>query len=859
MVLVKAKLDGAVRTEGLERRRIRRWLEEQIGKSSHQLLFGCHGMGKTTALLGFARNNYKNRYGYYCLDKCDNDVTQFQAYFVAMMRNAGLQVDAHVQKENLHETMCRFLKLLEAEEEQKFLIFDGIQYLNDPDIIEEIFLFTEYVGEKCAVILLCDDYLPDIWKKAFGKGIFSVMSARELALNQEELSQFLSGRRYQVRHEDLRRVLKYTGGWPGILRAVDDIGRKNMQDNILTDTVLALAANEFVNRNIWNFLPEYDRKIILYAGFFPYVNEAFFREVLHLELRGDELLWFMRAGVLEYDRAGDCFRLSEEVKEFAKREAERMAAVDVSEIQQAFAWYDARQSVWEAVFCLDQMKDYKALADYLAENLQYVIVTLEQEELRRFVGLVPEADRPELWFLKGFLAIRDENYAQADEIEYRMNAMCRELQGEELLRMVELLLNLWYVDVRIDAVEWLITAEDYLKKISAGSQTKASSEENGGRKIRLYTLTGNVPDICCGTKDLTPFFIDGVKQQREYRKRWCSVICEEQERCFDLAEIEYFLETNREQQAIEGAHAFLTQPGNITEPNQLMSMAGIMCKLYRKGLNDVLYENIIQFLMKELKEQPGEQMSRNAEVCRIYYEAWRGSRARLAGWVQYEAPVNMYYMNIGNVYLYLMKAKGLLSLHQYAKAYPILESLTFFFKKRNKPLYLIESMFGEAVALYAMNRQTEALKLATQALTLGVRYHYVGVYCQYGKNGCELIELFQNMIEGRERKFSQGKRKYYYGNIINASYEQYQEILLRTAKKEAKRYATEEGVADDHLTMTELLILKYVSSGMANQEVADEMHIKLQTVKTHLYSIYRKLGVKSRVAAVNKAKENGML
>lgn len=115
------------------------------------------------------------------------------------------------------------------------------------------------------------------------------------------------------------------------------------------------------------------------------------------------------------------------------------------------------------------------------------------------------------------------------------------------------------------------------------------------------------------------------------------------------------------------------------------------------------------------------------------------------------------------------------------------------------------------------------------------------------------------MIEGNDRKFSQGKRKYYYGNIIKASYEQYQEILLRAAKKEAKRYAAEESVADDHLTMTELLILKYVSSGMANQEVADEMHIKLQTVKTHLYSIYRKLGVKSRVAAVNKAKENGML
>jgi DNA-binding CsgD family transcriptional regulator len=50
----------------------------------------------------------------------------------------------------------------------------------------------------------------------------------------------------------------------------------------------------------------------------------------------------------------------------------------------------------------------------------------------------------------------------------------------------------------------------------------------------------------------------------------------------------------------------------------------------------------------------------------------------------------------------------------------------------------------------------------------------------------------------------------------------------------------------DCLSNTELKILKLVSQGKTNQEIADNLFISVHTVKKHISNIFKKLNIKSR-------------
>lgn len=61
------------------------------------------------------------------------------------------------------------------------------------------------------------------------------------------------------------------------------------------------------------------------------------------------------------------------------------------------------------------------------------------------------------------------------------------------------------------------------------------------------------------------------------------------------------------------------------------------------------------------------------------------------------------------------------------------------------------------------------------------------------------------------------------------------------------------------LTDRETEVLSYIAEGMSNKQIGEKLHLSLSTVKTHTLNLYKKLEVSSRVQAVTKAKEVGLL
>ncbi|MBF6485038.1 hypothetical protein IU431_12900 [Nocardia otitidiscaviarum] len=61
------------------------------------------------------------------------------------------------------------------------------------------------------------------------------------------------------------------------------------------------------------------------------------------------------------------------------------------------------------------------------------------------------------------------------------------------------------------------------------------------------------------------------------------------------------------------------------------------------------------------------------------------------------------------------------------------------------------------------------------------------------------------------------------------------------------------------LTGTELKVLRQLPSGRTTQQIADDLGVSINTVKTHLRGIYAKLGSNSRVAVLSEARRSGLL
>ena len=63
----------------------------------------------------------------------------------------------------------------------------------------------------------------------------------------------------------------------------------------------------------------------------------------------------------------------------------------------------------------------------------------------------------------------------------------------------------------------------------------------------------------------------------------------------------------------------------------------------------------------------------------------------------------------------------------------------------------------------------------------------------------------------------------------------------------------------EQLTERELAVLGYLPSRLTNADIAAALYVSVNTLKTHLKSTYRKLGVRNRNEAIDRAEALGLL
>ena len=158
---------------------------------------------------------------------------------------------------------------------------------------------------------------------------------------------------------------------------------------------------------------------------------------------------------------------------------------------------------------------------------------------------------------------------------------------------------------------------------------------------------------------------------------------------------------------------------------------------------------------------------------------------------------------------------------------------------------VIEILILQALTFRAQGDETRALGSLESALELAEPEGYVRTFVDEGST---MVNLLAHAREAC------GERR---GTKANCGHPDYVGKLLVAFKQPSapQQMPPEVHSSIEPLSERELEVLGLVAAGLKNQEIAKELFVVVGTVKAHLNSIYRKLGVQSRIQAVTRAKE----
>ncbi len=94
-----------------------------------------------------------------------------------------------------------------------------------------------------------------------------------------------------------------------------------------------------------------------------------------------------------------------------------------------------------------------------------------------------------------------------------------------------------------------------------------------------------------------------------------------------------------------------------------------------------------------------------------------------------------------------------------------------------------------------------------------------------------------------------------YITLASESPTAFNERLARAAGEELNKMMTIKNSSGDPLTRREADILRHLATGLPLKEIAENLNISKNTIKTHLRNLYRKLGAEDRKDAVEKGKK----
>jgi len=803
-----------------------------------------YGYGKTLAVASWLSDSGRDAV-WLTLDAADDSEQVFFASLsAAMLRFTRWQGDVNDilsdpnYIENPQDFLWDAISSAQKSGREKILVLDDFGFIRDNALLRSIKnVISELLG-RWRVVIMSRAELPPVFAELVLRGKICLITPKELSFSPEEIADFFVMNGCTASEEDALRIRSKTEGWPASLNVIFMISRGG-------PAVYNEAAHGylmvFFETEIWNGLEDNIKDFLLRTSILDKLTPAGCRTVSDIGATLPILQWLFVNGLFisKLDEK-DTYYYHRVFRDFL---LSKLAASDIDEqkLYQKLGWqlFDNGE-ITRAFSCFFKAGDLYGISQVL-RIIQPSDMGGGIEEYLKLTSRIVELD---ITMLKPYPVIVAKIalvHFLMDDIE-RMQSLYGLLiewrnSGTLALSSDEYMELTWEIGwlCYLDPDEPTMNNKKHEEWLSFRSSRPNLSELQLSRSSVLY-----FPAMLKGVRDYgndgllsLEAVIDSVEAGEkgflnDRESTWQTYLL--------LAELHY------EHERFAEAENIVRRVMSQVEELQLTFIYFIGAALLVKIIRAVHNPGEIDALTKRLEAMIME----NGHIFLLpnfhAFELRNRLEAGQAGFTEVFEIENREYENkpyFFLIYRHFTFVRGLLSLGYYSRAMLILGNLELLCRKYKRPTDLIEVNILKATALYHLGYEDDACRHLMDAITASERYGFIRMFSDEAKDILPVLDLARK----------QTRSKYIQSIIISCK-----KTLARAGyKPPEKKYLHIE------LTKTELKILRAVQSGLSYTEIAQDNGIRMSTVKSHLHSIYSKLEVSNKTAAVIAAQELGIL
>lgn len=836
---------------------VRRGLFEKLKRCSEMSVVfvkGAAGMGKTTLLSSFLVETGLKNTAWLSLDEGNNNLLSFWRYFAAAAGSAAGNLELDPTPEpifELREPKNNLVFLINrlCSDTDYYIVLDDFHCITNPALIDSLEFFLQSMPENLHLFLLSREDPPVYLGALAVSGRLLYLSSEDMKLSQEESIQFLKTT-MKLRSDDaeLEKISGFAEGWVGGLQLAAAGGE--FSGDLLKKG--GGFAAEYLTREVCGKLSCEEQGFLIRTGILPWFDadicSALFESLDYTSML--ENLLNKNLFLICIDEEKGIYRYHNILGEYLKQRFAELSSDEQNDIlHRAAAFFESRRCFDEAVSLLLLAKDYDRAMEDLPQMGTGLIVgeflsRIPNERLAKNLDL---ATRELIYHVDcgNFSAFNDLCGTMLDAwagtpfclyLRYAQGMLATHRTSDTLPPEAPLSLIRDYnlqpetgALILLGCSHLMIMDREYEKADHYADQAMELAKNSSS--IYYYSM-GNKAQLAEETGRLN----DGMKIYETIEKKMTTgKALFMQQYDFYIGIIGIYLK----RMELSGAKKYLDRA------RAMISGSSIPETLISYSFD----YNLAEYDMLSGDEALGEEVIRriigNNEAQywtdRLLIELTAtgriGAAHRQKILSEYEAfpahPVNP------SPAFELLCARLYFQNGETEKAKKITENVIAFSRKSQNLLRMVE-------ADLLLIRMTAGASPADQRRRNNLLRE--AVYYSWENRILQPFYVDRDVLEPLWKDF----------DIAMADKLSEEERLF---VRDAMRVCSQNGPIGekDILSSRELEVLAALAAGKTNPQIAESLCVSLSTVKTHVLSIYRKLGVSSRINAMQEAKRLGLI